>query len=40
MAELLYQGHASFRLRAWDGTTVYLDPYAGRAMTCRRTGCW
>lgn len=29
MAELLYQGHASFRLRAWDGTTVYLDPYAG-----------
>ena len=29
MAELLYQGHASFRLKASDGTVVYLDPYAG-----------
>lgn len=26
---LLYQGHASFRLTAKDGTVIYIDPYAG-----------
>ena len=28
-AMLLYQGHASFRLTAKDGTVIYIDPYAG-----------
>jgi len=27
--KLLYQGHASFRLTAQDGTVIYIDPYAG-----------
>jgi L-ascorbate metabolism protein UlaG (beta-lactamase superfamily) len=26
---LLYQGHASFRLTAKNGTVIYIDPYAG-----------
>lgn len=29
MAQLLYQGHGSFRLTAEDGTVIYVDPYAG-----------
>jgi len=29
MAKLLYQGHGSFRITASDGTTIYVDPYAG-----------
>lgn len=29
MAQLLYQGHGSFRLTAKDGTVIYVDPYAG-----------
>ena len=29
MAKLLYQGHASFRLTAENGTILYIDPYAG-----------
>lgn len=29
MAKLLYQGHGSYRITAGDGTTVYVDPYAG-----------
>ena len=29
MAELLYQGHGSFRLTAEDKRVVYIDPYAG-----------
>jgi len=28
-AKLLYQGHASFRLVAKNGTVVYIDPFAG-----------
>jgi L-ascorbate metabolism protein UlaG (beta-lactamase superfamily) len=27
--KLLYQGHASFRLIAKNGTVIYIDPYAG-----------
>lgn len=27
--EILYQGHASVRVRTRSGTTVYVDPYAG-----------
>jgi L-ascorbate metabolism protein UlaG (beta-lactamase superfamily) len=27
--KLLYQGHASIRLRAENGTVIYVDPYAG-----------
>lgn len=30
MAELLYMGHASFRLTTKQGTVIYLDPYAGK----------
>jgi len=29
MTELLYQGHASFRLVSSEGKVVYIDPYAG-----------
>ena len=29
MAELLYQGHASFRLTLGTGEVIYIDPYAG-----------
>ena len=29
MPKLLYQGHASFRVTANDGRTVYVDPFAG-----------
>lgn len=29
MAKLYYQGHASLRLTADDGTVIYIDPYAG-----------
>jgi L-ascorbate metabolism protein UlaG (beta-lactamase superfamily) len=29
MAELLYQGHASFRIKSKDGVIVYIDPFAG-----------
>ncbi len=29
MAELLYQGHASFRLTTGEGKVIYIDPYAG-----------
>ena len=29
MAELLYQGHGSFRIVANDKTVIYVDPYAG-----------
>lgn len=29
MTQMLYQGHGSYRLTADDGTTVYVDPYAG-----------
>jgi L-ascorbate metabolism protein UlaG (beta-lactamase superfamily) len=29
VAKLLYQGHASIRITAEDGTVVYVDPYAG-----------
>ncbi len=29
MADILYQGHASFRLTSENGTVVYIDPYAG-----------
>lgn len=27
--KLLYQGHASFRITAADGTVIFVDPYAG-----------
>ena len=29
MAELLYQGHASFRLTTGSGKVIYIDPFAG-----------
>lgn len=29
MAEILYQGHGSFRLTTAQGAVIYLDPYAG-----------
>ncbi len=29
MAELLYQGHGSFRIVSEGGTVVYVDPFAG-----------
>lgn len=29
MARLLYQGHASIRITAANGTVIYIDPYAG-----------
>ena len=29
MAEILFQGHGSFRVTAGDGTVIYIDPYAG-----------
>ena len=29
MAELLYQGHASFRLTTGAGKVIYIDPFAG-----------
>ena len=29
MTELLYQGHASFRLVSPEGIVIYIDPYAG-----------
>ena len=29
MANLLYQGHGSFRLVSDDGIVIYIDPYAG-----------
>lgn len=29
MADLLYQGHGSFRLEAKDGVVIYVDPFAG-----------
>ena len=29
MTKLLYQGHASFRLTAKNGTVIYIDPMAG-----------
>lgn len=29
MPQLLYQGHASFRLTADDGRVIYIDPYVG-----------
>ncbi|MDR0831560.1 MAG: MBL fold metallo-hydrolase [Bacillales bacterium] len=30
MAELLYQGHGSFRLTSDLGTVIYVDPFAGK----------
>lgn len=29
MAEILYQGHGSFRLTTSEGSVIYIDPYAG-----------
>ena len=29
MAELLYQGHGSYRLVSDNGTVVYVDPFVG-----------
>lgn len=29
MAELLYQGHGSFRICTAEGAVIYVDPYAG-----------
>lgn len=29
MAELLYQGHGSFRIRTEAGTVIFVDPYVG-----------
>ncbi|HHV32971.1 MBL fold metallo-hydrolase [Caproiciproducens sp. LBM24188] len=30
MAELFYQGHASFRITTDSGCVIYVDPYAGK----------
>ncbi len=30
MAQMLYQGHGSYRLTLNDGTVVYVDPFAGK----------
>ena len=30
MAKLLYQGHGSLRLTAYDNRTIYIDPYKGK----------
>ena len=38
MAKLLWQGHGSFRLRASDGTVVYIDPYAGEGYSLPADG--
>lgn len=29
MASIYYQGHGSYRIKAKDGTVIYVDPYAG-----------
>lgn len=29
MAQLLYQGHGSYRITLGDGTVIYVDPYLG-----------
>ena len=29
MAEILYQGHGSFRLTTSEGAVIYVDPFAG-----------
>ena len=29
MAQLLYQGHGSYRIRGANGVVVYVDPYMG-----------
>src|SRR5690242_3423747 len=29
MAQLLYQGHGSYRIVTQNGTMIYIDPYAG-----------
>lgn len=29
MAELLYQGHGSFRIQTEAGTVIFVDPYVG-----------
>ena len=29
MAELLYQGHGSYRIVSNEGVVIYVDPYAG-----------
>ena len=29
MAQLLYQGHGSYRITAKDGTVIYVDPFVG-----------
>lgn len=34
MAELLYQGHGSYRIVSNEGVVIYVDPYAGEGMIC------
>lgn len=34
MAQLLYQGHGSFRITAQNGTVIYVDPFAGEEYDC------
>ena len=29
MAEIVFQGHGSFRMTTGEGTVVYIDPFAG-----------
>lgn len=33
MSEIIYQGHASFRVKTNSGLVIYIDPYAGEGYT-------
>lgn len=41
MAELLYQGHGSYRIVSNEGVVIYVDPYAGEGLSyaCRYCDC-
>ena len=40
MAEILYQGHGSFRLTTSEGSVIYIDPYAGEGYDRPADWCW
>ena len=35
MAELLYQGHGSYRIVSNEGVVIYVDPYAGEVQIAK-----
>ena len=35
MAEIVFQGHGSFRMTTGEGTVVYIDPFAGEGYDAR-----